>query len=78
MNSASKPGCLLSCKNADFDNGKVGIQFQVAPDDFVHLMVRGTAEVLNDQPTKDRVWDVLDYDLAQFWPDGPASTASNK
>ena len=57
------------------DNGAVDIQFQVAPDDFIHLMVRGRAQVLNDQPTKDRVWNVLDYDLAQFWPDGPASDA---
>jgi general stress protein 26 len=55
------------------ENGAVDIQFQVSPDDFVHLMVRGNAEVLTDQPTKDRVWDVMDYDLAQFWPDGPGS-----
>ena len=46
-------------------NGAVDIQFQVAPDDFVHLMVRGNAEVLTDQPTKDRIWDVMDYDLAR-------------
>ncbi len=52
-------------------NGAVDIQFQVAPDDFVHLMVRGTAEVLVDSVTKNRVWEVLDYDLTQFWPDGP-------
>ena len=56
-------------------NGEVDVQFQVAPDDFVHLMVRGTAEVLTDQATKDRVWDVMDYDLSQFWPDGPTSDA---
>lgn len=56
-------------------NGAVDVQFQVAPDDFVHLLVRGTAEVLTDQATKDRVWDVMDYDLSQFWPDGPASDA---
>lgn len=55
------------------NNGAVDIQFQVAPDDFVHLMVRGHAEVLTDQPTKDRVWDVMDYDLSQFFPDGPGS-----
>ncbi len=55
------------------DNGAVDIQFQVAPDDFVHLLVRGTATVLTDQATKDRIWDVMDYDLAQFWPGGPTS-----
>ncbi len=56
-------------------NSAVDIQFQVAPDDFVHLLVRGTAEVLTDPATKKRVWDVMDYDLAQFWPDGPESEA---
>lgn len=54
-------------------NGAVDIQFQVAPDDFIHLMVRGNADVLTDQPTRDRIWDVMDYDLYQFWPDGPSS-----
>ncbi|EEB78925.1 MAG: pyridoxamine 5'-phosphate oxidase family protein [Halioglobus sp.] len=54
-------------------NAAVDIQFQVAPDDFVHLMVRGTAEVKVDSATKNRVWEVLDYDLTQFWPDGPAN-----
>jgi general stress protein 26 len=54
-------------------NGAVDIQFQVAPDDFVHLLVRGNASVLTDQATKDRIWDVMDYDLAQFWPAGPTS-----
>jgi general stress protein 26 len=54
-------------------NGAVDIQFQVAPDDFVHLLVRGNASVLTDQPTKDRIWHVMDYDLAQFWPGGPTS-----
>lgn len=55
------------------DNGAVDIQFQVAPDDFVHLLVRGRAEICQDQATKTRVWDVMDYDLAQFWPQGPES-----
>ncbi|MGB1142243.1 MAG: pyridoxamine 5'-phosphate oxidase family protein [Halioglobus sp.] len=53
------------------ENSAVDIQFQVAPDDFVHLMVRGQCQVLTDQATKDRVWDVMDYDLSQFWPGGP-------
>jgi general stress protein 26 len=51
-------------------NEAVDIQFQVAPDDFIHLLVRGKASVLTDQATKDRIWDVIDYDLAQFWPGG--------
>ena len=55
------------------ENGAVDIQFQVAPDDFVHLLVRGSAKVLTDQATKTRIWDVMDYDLAQFWPGGPTS-----
>ena len=37
-------------------------------------MVRGTADVLTDPATKERIWDVMDYDLAQFWPDGPSSS----
>ncbi len=51
-------------------NSQVDIQFQVAPDSFVHLLVRGKATVHIDQVTKDRIWDVMDYDLAQFWPEG--------
>lgn len=54
-------------------NPSVDIQFQVAPDDFIHLLVRGKAEILTDPATKERIWDVMDYDLAQFWPDGPTS-----
>ena len=54
-------------------NNTVDVQFQVAPDDYVHLMVRGKATVLTDQATKDHVWEVMDYDLNQFWPDGPTS-----
>lgn len=57
------------------NNSAVDVQFQVAPDDFVHLMVRGHAEVLTDLATKERLWDVMDYDLSQFWPDGASSTA---
>ena len=55
------------------NNGAVDIQFQVAPDDFVHLLVRGTATVITDAQEKARVWDVMDYDLSQFWPDGAGS-----
>jgi general stress protein 26 len=55
------------------DNSAVDMQFQVAPEEFIHLLVRGQAEVLTDQATKDRMWDVMDYDLSQFFPDGPGS-----
>jgi general stress protein 26 len=55
------------------ENGAVDIQFQVAPDDFIHLLVRGRATVLTDAATKARVWDVMDYDMTQFWPDGAGS-----
>jgi general stress protein 26 len=52
-------------------NPNVDIQYQVAPPDFVHVMVRGKAELLPDDATRKRVWDVLDYDLSEFWPGGP-------
>jgi general stress protein 26 len=54
-------------------NSAVDLQYQVAPDNFVHLLIRGTATVLTDQATKERIWDVMDYDLNQFWPGGPGS-----
>jgi general stress protein 26 len=50
---------------------RVDLQFQVAPPDFVHLMVRGNAELVSDAGEKKRVWDVIDYDLAEFWSGGP-------
>ncbi len=52
-------------------NPNVDIQFQVGPPDFVHVMVRGKAEVVTDAAEKKRVWDVIDYDLGQFWSGGP-------
>lgn len=52
-------------------DARVDVQFQVGPPDFVHLMVRGTAEPVHDAAEKKRVWDVLDYDLSPFWPGGP-------
>jgi general stress protein 26 len=50
---------------------RVDIQFQVAPPDFVHVLVRGRAEIVRDEAEKKRVWDVIDYDLSQFWSGGP-------
>jgi len=52
-------------------NPAVDVQFQVAPPDFVHVLVRGRAEIVTDEAEKKRVWDVIDYDLSQFWPGGP-------
>lgn len=52
-------------------NPAVDVQFQVAPPDFVHVLVRGQAEIVTDEAEKKRVWDVIDYDLGQFWPGGP-------
>ena len=38
-----------------------------------HLTVTGTAECVTDQAEKSRMWDVFDYDLSAYWPDGPTS-----
>ena len=53
------------------DNPAVDIQYQVAPPDFIHVMVRGTAELVSDQPSKDRAWEAIDYDLTGFGVSGP-------
>lgn len=51
-------------------NPRLDIQYQVSAPEFVHIMVRGSAEVLDDAETKRHAWGVMDYDLAQFWPAG--------
>jgi general stress protein 26 len=51
-------------------NSAIDIQYQVAAPDFVHLLVRGRVELLDDAQTRAHVWDVMDYDLAEFWPGG--------
>jgi general stress protein 26 len=51
---------------------RVDVQFQVAPPDFVHVQARGRATIVDDGAEKKRVWDVIDYDLSQFWSGGPA------
>ena len=53
-------------------NPLVDIQFQVAPPDFVHIMVRGRAELCMDDATRLHAWDAMDYDLKDFFPGGPA------
>ena len=52
-------------------NPNIDIQYQVAPPDFVHILVRGKAEIIREPAEKKRVWDVIDYDLSQFWSGGP-------
>lgn len=52
-------------------NPAVEIQYQVSPPDFVHVVVRGNAEIETDEAEKKRVWDVIDYDLSAFWSGGP-------
>jgi general stress protein 26 len=51
---------------------QVDLQYQVSPPDFVHVLVRGTAELCSDDATRRHAWDVLDYDLSAFWPGGPS------
>lgn len=48
----------------------VDVQFQVAPPDFVHILVRGKAAHITDAAEKKRVWNVMDYDLGMFWKGG--------
>ncbi len=52
-------------------NPFVDVQFQVAPPDFIHIMVRGQAELCSDPGDRHRAWDVIDYDLTQFGSTGP-------
>lgn len=54
---------------------EVDIQYQVAPPDYVHVLVRGTAAVPDDMDERRRVWDLIDYDLSLFWPDGPTGAS---
>lgn len=49
---------------------RIDVQFQVAPPEFVHLMVRGNAHIVDDDAERKRIWDVIDYDLSDFWPGG--------
>ena len=52
-------------------NANVDIQYQVAPPEFIHVMVRGTAELIDDPALKQHAWDVIDYDLTEFGSAGP-------
>ncbi len=52
-------------------NPNVDIQYQVGPPEFVHVMVRGTGELITDLPSRRHAWEVIDYDLTQFGSTGP-------
>jgi general stress protein 26 len=52
-------------------NSHVDVQYQVAPPDFIHVMVRGTAEVCTSAADRHHAWKAIDYDLTQFGSTGP-------
>jgi general stress protein 26 len=52
-------------------NPAIDIQYQVAPPEFIHVMVRGAAELISDPATKRHAWDAIDYDLTAFGSAGP-------
>ncbi len=51
-------------------NPAIDVQFQVAAPEFIHVLVHGHCEFPEDAETRQRVWDLLTYDLAAFWPNG--------
>ena len=52
-------------------NPHVDIQYQVAPPDFIHVLVRGTAEPSTSAADRQHAWTAIDYDLTQFGSTGP-------
>ena len=54
------------------DNPAVDLQYQTGEPEFIHILVRGTAEFVDDPATREHVWNVLDYDLSEFWKQGPS------
>jgi general stress protein 26 len=55
-------------------NSNVELFYQISHE-MVHLTVTGKATFVENPAEKKRIWDakVFDYDLAQFWPEGPQS-----
>jgi general stress protein 26 len=55
-------------------NPRVELFYQIGSD-MVHLTVRGTARFVDDAAEKKRIWSgkIFDYELGQFWPEGPES-----
>ena len=52
-------------------NPAVDVQYQVAPPDFLHVLVRGTAELCTSSADRHHAWKAIDYDLTQFGSTGP-------
>lgn len=55
-------------------NPRVELFYQIGSD-MVHLTITGRARFVEDALEKKRVWDgkIFDYELGQFWPQGPGS-----
>ena len=55
-------------------NPRVELFYQVGTE-FTHLTITGDAKFVDDLKEKERVWNgkIFDYELAQFWPNGPSS-----
>jgi general stress protein 26 len=55
-------------------NPNVELFYQIGTD-MVHLTVTGKAKFVEDVTEKKRIWNgkVFDYELSQFFPDGPES-----
>jgi general stress protein 26 len=56
-------------------NPRVEMFYQIGAD-MTHLTVSGHARFVEDLAQKKRIWNgkVFDYELAQFWPQGPESS----
>jgi len=55
-------------------NPRVELFYQIGSD-MVHLTITGRAWFFEDPIEKRRVWEgkIFDYELGQFWPQGPGS-----
>ena len=53
------------------NNPLVDVQWQVSPPNFIHIMCRGTAELIMDDATRAHAWDAIDYELKDFFAGGP-------
>jgi general stress protein 26 len=55
-------------------NPRVELFYQIGSE-MVHLTISGRARFVEDPLEKKRVWEgkIFDYELGQFWPQGPGS-----
>jgi len=55
-------------------NPRVELFYQIGSE-MVHLTITGRARFVEDPLEKKRVWEgkIFDYELGQFWPQGPGS-----